>query len=58
MWLGCSVNSGCNVATPEQMMMGDHLHWVGREESVSVEVQTLRYLGHFQSHNAIIPVPV
>ena len=37
MWLGHSVNTGCNVATPEQMMMGDQLHWVGREESMLVK---------------------
>ena len=37
MWLGHSVNIGCNVATPEQVSMGDQLHWVGREEIMSVE---------------------
>ena len=36
-WLGHSANTGCDVVTPKQMMMGDQLHWVGREESVSVE---------------------
>ena len=37
MWLDHSVNTGCDVATPKQMMMGDRLCWVGREESVPVE---------------------
>ena len=37
MWLGCTVNIGCDVVTPKQVMMGDQLHWVGREESVLVE---------------------
>ena len=37
MWLGCSVHTGCDIATPEQMIVGEGLHWVGREESVSVE---------------------
>ena len=37
MWFGHSVNTGCDVATFEQMMMGDQLYWVGREESASVE---------------------
>ena len=37
MWLGCSVNIGCNVATPKQVMMGDQSCWVGRAESMLVE---------------------
>ena len=37
MWLGCSVNIGCDVATATQVSMGDPLHWVEREEIVSVE---------------------
>ena len=36
-WLGHSVHTGCNMATSEQMMVGEGLHQVGREESVSVE---------------------
>ena len=36
-WFGCSVHTACSVATPEQMMVGKWLHWLGREESVSVE---------------------
>ena len=36
MCLGHSVSIGYNVATPEQVMMGDQLCWLGREESVSV----------------------
>ena len=37
MWFAHSVNIGCDVPTPEQVMMRDPLHWVGREESASVE---------------------
>ena len=37
MWLCPSVNTECDVATPEEIMTGDQLHWVGREESVLVE---------------------
>ena len=37
MLLGHSVNIGCNVATPKQVMMGVQLCWVGREESMSAE---------------------
>ena len=40
MWLGHSVNIGCNVATPKQVLMGDQLHHVGREEIMSVEGMT------------------
>ena len=36
-WLGHSVHTGCDVATPKGMMVGECLHWVGREESVLVE---------------------
>ena len=35
--IGCSINTGCDVATPEKMMMGDQLNWVGIEKSVLVE---------------------
>ena len=37
MWLGHSVNIGCDVATPEQALMGDQLWCVGREEALAVE---------------------
>ena len=37
MWLGHSINTGRDVATHEQMIMGAWLHRVGREESVLVE---------------------
>ena len=33
-WLGCRVKIGCDVATPKQVLMGDQLHWVEREEIV------------------------
>ena len=36
-WLGHSENTGCNVATPKQMTVGEWLHWVGREKSESAE---------------------
>ena len=29
-----SVKIGCDVATPEQVFMGDQLQWVGREEAI------------------------
>ena len=36
MSLGCSINPGCDVATPKQMVMGiDYVGW--GEKSVSVE---------------------
>ena len=31
MWWGCSVKIGYDIATPEQVSMGDWLWWVGRE---------------------------
>ena len=36
-WLGHSVQTGFNVASPKQMMVVEGLHQVGREESVLVE---------------------
>ena len=40
MWLGHSVTTGCDVATPKQVLMADQLCWVGRDEIVSVEKST------------------
>ena len=37
MWLGHSVDIGCDVATPRLALMGDQLHQVGREEIMLVE---------------------
>ena len=37
MWLGNSVNIGCDVSTPKQVSMGDWLHQMGREEIMLVE---------------------
>ena len=37
MWLGFSVNIGCKIAKSEEVMMGDWLLQVRREESMSVE---------------------
>ena len=31
-WLGHSVHTGCDIATPEQMMLEEGLQWVEREE--------------------------
>ena len=28
-WLGHSVHTGCDIATPEQMMLGEGLQWAG-----------------------------
>ena len=39
MWLSHSVNIGCNVTTPEQVMMEDQLCQVGRDESMLAEVE-------------------
>ena len=36
MWLGHSVHTGCEIATPEQMMVGEWLDLAGIKESVSV----------------------
>ena len=36
-WLGHSGDTGYDVATPKQVMVGEGLCQVGREESVSVE---------------------
>ena len=33
-WLGHSVHTGCDVATPEQMMLQEELQCAGREENV------------------------
>ena len=36
-WLGHSVKIGCDVATPEQVSVGDQLQWVEREEVILAE---------------------
>ena len=36
-WLGHSVHMGCDTATPEQMVLGEGLWWVEREENVLQE---------------------
>ena len=32
-WLDCSVNTGCDIAILEQMMVGEGIQWVEREEN-------------------------
>ena len=59
MWMDHSVNTGCDVATPKQIVMGNQLCWVGRQEGVCQwKAQTHSYLSQWQSLNAIFPVPV
>ena len=42
MWLDCSVNIGCDVATPKWVSMGDQLCWLGTEEIVLVEGKNMQ----------------
>ena len=34
-WLGHSVHTGCDIATPQQIMLGEGLQWVEREENTA-----------------------
>ena len=52
--MGCSVHTGCDIATPEQVMLGEGLPWAEREENAvgkGVSVQILRPTSEPQCEN-------
>ena len=57
-WLGHRVHTGCDVATPEQMMLGEGLWWAGREENMSGESKNMQLSRLMPDHSKITPVPV
>ena len=52
------MNTGCDIATPEQMMADKKLHWVRKEGNVLVEGASTQLPRLCQNHNVIFSVPV
>ena len=58
MWFDHSVNIGCSVATPEQVLMGiNYIGWV-EKKSCQWKAQIYSDIGKCQSHNVIFPTLV